>query len=64
MASEPATGEASAPATPVVPTAADNARKIRPWCLHADDLTKCGGYGLVTCHPCLKAHADAEGIAA
>ena len=46
------------------PTAADNARKIRPWCLHADDLNKCGGYGRVHCHTCLKAHADAEGLAA
>lgn len=64
MASEPATGEASAPASPVVPSAADNARKIRPFCLHADDLTKCGGYGRVHCRPCLKAHADAEGMAA
>jgi hypothetical protein len=64
MASEPATGEASAPASPVVPSAADNARKIRPFCLHADDLTKCGGYGRVHCHPCLVAHADEVGEAA
>jgi len=64
MAQRQATGEASAPASPVVPTAADNARKIRPWCLHADDLTKCGGYGRVHCHPCLKAHADEVGEAA
>lgn len=45
-------------------TAADNARKIRPWCLHADDLSKCGGYGKTHCHSCLKAHADAEGLSA
>lgn len=47
-----------------IPTAADNARSIRPWCLHADDLTKCGGYGRKHCHPCLKAHADEVGDAA
>lgn len=49
---------------PATPTAADNARKIRPWCLHADDLGKCGGYGHKHCDSCLKAHADAENISA
>lgn len=59
------TGEGEA-APAVLPTnsAADNARKIRPWCLHTDDLTKCGGYGRQHCHTCLKAHADEMGEAA
>ena len=41
-----------------------SSKPIRPFCLHQDDLTKCGGYGKIHCHDCLKAHADAEGVSA
>jgi uncharacterized protein (UPF0335 family) len=63
-AAEP-TGEADAASpVPARMTAADNARSIRPWCLNADDLSKCAGQGRKHCHGCLKAHADAEGLSA
>lgn len=56
-----ATEEAArAPASSVVPITRD----IRPWCLHKNDLSKCGGYGRQHCHSCLKAHADESGEAA
>lgn len=47
-----------------IPTAADNARSIRPWCLHADDLSKCAGMGRKHCFACQTAHADEVGDSA
>jgi uncharacterized protein (UPF0335 family) len=44
--------------------AALNALKLRPYCLHADDLRQCGGVGKKHCFACQKAHADAAGDSA
>jgi uncharacterized protein (UPF0335 family) len=49
---------------PVRPTAADQARGLRPWCQHANDLNKCAGFGRRHCSECLKIHADEVGEAA
>lgn len=60
-------GEGEASLSPVhlsPPTAADNARALRPHCLHADDLSKCAGQGRKHCWACQKAHADAERLSA
>ena len=45
-------------------TAAENARSIRPYCQHADDLSKCAGMGRKHCYACQKLHADEIGDAA
>lgn len=62
---EPANEIAGTQAPPVEAfTAADNARQLRPYCLHTDDLTKCAGQGRKHCYECQKAHADDVGEAA
>lgn len=53
-----------APPVDTLSPSAQNALALRPLCRHASDLTNCAGYGKVTCHGCLKAHADAEGLPA
>ena len=55
-------GAGESPAT--LHPAALNALKLRPYCLHADDLTQCAGVGKKHCAMCLAAHADAEGMSA
>lgn len=42
---------------------ADQIRRLRPHCKHADDLENCGGRGKQHCRPCLKA-VEEEGDAA
>lgn len=59
----PAAGT-QAPPVDTIPTAADNARRLRPFCQHADDLNKCPGMGKRHCTECLKIQADADGVAA
>lgn len=39
-------------------------KPLRPYCLSTHDLSKCGGYGKVHCHECLKAHAEGQGMSA
>lgn len=37
---------------------------FRPYCLHADDLSKCAGQGRKHCFACEKVNADSQGFAA
>src|SRR5690606_34294744 len=42
------------PPAPAIQSKADVIRRIRPYCQHLDDLTKCGGSGREHCGPCKK----------
>lgn len=57
-------GQAANETGPALHPAALNALKLRPHCLHADDLNKCAGFGKRHCGMCLAAHADADGMSA
>lgn len=63
-AADSAGGRDSSPAVASNIIKIGSGKPLRPFCLHLDDLTKCGGYGKQHCGPCLKAHADAEGLTA